>query len=533
MNISSILDKATKLWPDKTAVVCGTDKFTYREFYDRVQELAGYFKTLALEPGDRFGILYHNCHIYLEAYFAAAYADLVIVPINFRSSTAELGFILQDSGARVIITHPEYHQFLTSAIDKESDSLMLKHILWSGPNSTEKFGDIKGCKSKLYEEVVKTDHGCELCPTAAENDMAQLYYTSGTTGKPKGVILTHKNVVTHALGAVAELQLTDADVWAHIAPLYHLADAWATFAITMVGGRHVIVPRFEPGLVLETIRKEDVTLSNLIPTMLNQLVNSTEAGEVKCPSLRYILSGGAPIAPELVRKIIETFNCEYVQTYGMTETSPYLTTSLLKEHLKSLTSQEKFKYLSRTGREFITVELKVVREDGFEVAPNDQEVGEIWVRGPSISPGYWNNPEENEASFEDDWLKTGDLAVIDSEGYVNIVDRKKDLIVTGGENVYSTEIEHVLYEHPGVLEAAVIGVPSERWGEAVKGIVVLKPGIEASENELIEFCKTRLAKYKAPQSIDFVNELPKTGSGKISKKVLKDKYWAGYDKRVH
>jgi acyl-CoA synthetase (AMP-forming)/AMP-acid ligase II len=234
-----------------------------------------------------------------------------------------------------------------------------------------------------------------------------------------------------------------------------------------------------------------------------------------------------------VRKIINTFGCEYVQTYGMTETSPYLTVSLLKEHLKKLSAEERFKFQSRTGREFITVDLKVVRDDGSEVEQDDKEVGEIWVRGPSITPGYWNNPEETAAAFQDEWLKTGDLAVIDSEGYVNIVDRKKDMILTGGENVYSTEVEHVIYEHPAILEAAVIGIPDEKWGEVVQAVVVLKPGESVKPDDLIAFCKNRLPHYKAPKSIDFVDELPKTGTGKIYKKGLKDKYWVGYDKRVH
>jgi acyl-CoA synthetase (AMP-forming)/AMP-acid ligase II len=267
--------------------------------------------------------------------------------------------------------------------------------------------------------------------------------------------------------------------------------------------------------------------------MLNQMVNVPGAAELGYPSLRYLLSGGAPIAPELVKKIMKTFKCDYVQTYGMTETSPYLTVSLLKEYLRSLPEEERFKYQAKTGKPFITVELKVVDENGNEVEPNNEQVGEIWVKGPTITPGYWNSPEETEAAFEDSWLKTGDLAVIDSEGYVNIVDRKKDLIVTGGENVYSTEVEHVLYEHPAILEAAVIGVPDDRWGEAVKAIVVLRSGMVVTPDELINFCKKKLAQYKAPKSVDFIDELPKTGTGKIFKKALKDMYWSGYDKRVH
>jgi acyl-CoA synthetase (AMP-forming)/AMP-acid ligase II len=477
-------------------------------------------------------ILHHNCHIYFEAYFAASRADLVLVPINYRLSARELAYILRDSGAKVLIVHEESMEKAAEAVGQAQDEIVLEKVIWSG--AVNKVTGALGRYSPVeYEGALSGAQEYTIAPKKGDDAHAHLYYTSGTTGQPKGVVLTHTNVVTHAIGTIAEFQLSDSDVWGHIAPMYHLADAWATFAISMVGGKHVMVPRFEPRLVLDMIQRERVTISNLIPTMLNMLVNEPGAAELSYPSLRYMLSGGAPIAPELVRKVMNTFGCEYVQTYGMTETSPYLTVSLLKDHLRTLPEEERFRYQSRTGREFITVDLKVVDEEGNEVKRDDSEVGEIWVRGPSIIPGYWDNPEETAAAFEGGWFKTGDLAVIDSEGYVNIVDRKKDLIVTGGENVYSTEVEHVLYEHPAVLEAAVVGVPDETWGEAVKAVVAIKAGLTVAEDELIEFCKARLAKYKAPKSIEFVKELPKTGTGKIFKKGLKDKYWKGYDKRVH
>jgi acyl-CoA synthetase (AMP-forming)/AMP-acid ligase II len=277
--------------------------------------------------------------------------------------------------------------------------------------------------------------------------------------------------------------------------------------------------------VLQLIEREKVTLTNMIPTMLNMIVNHPEIGSYDYSSLRVILSGGAPIAPELVRRIVEAFGCDYIQTYGMTETSPYLTLSLLKEHLKKLPYTEQFTFKSRTGREFVAVELRVVDEKGADVRADDTQVGEIVVRGDTVTPGYWKRPEETAKALRDGWLYTGDLATIDTEGYVNIVDRKKDMIVTGGENVYSTEVENVLYEHPAVLETAVFGVPDPKWGEAVRAAVVFKQGFSASEGEIIQFCKERIAHYKAPKFIDFLDEIPKTGSGKIFKKGLRDKYW--------
>jgi acyl-CoA synthetase (AMP-forming)/AMP-acid ligase II len=258
--------------------------------------------------------------------------------------------------------------------------------------------------------------------------------------------------------------------------------------------------------------------------MLNMMVNHPDVGNFDYSSLRVLLSGGAPIAPETVRKIIEAFKCDYIQTYGMTETSPYLTLSILKEHLKDLPWEEQLRFKAKTGREFINVSLRVVDDQGNDVVTDDQQVGEIIVKGDTVTPGYWNLPEETQAAIRDGWLYTGDLAVIDHEKYVNIVDRKKDMILTGGENVYSTEVENVLYTHPHILEAAVIGVPDSHWGEAVRACVVLKDGCMATENEIISFCKKDLAHFKAPKSVDFLEALPKTGSGKIYKKGLRDPY---------
>jgi acyl-CoA synthetase (AMP-forming)/AMP-acid ligase II len=227
----------------------------------------------------------------------------------------------------------------------------------------------------------------------------------------------------------------------------------------------------------------------------------------------------------VVKSITEAFSCDYIQTYGMTETSPYLTFSILKEHLQDLPPDEQLSYKSRTGRPFIAVDLKVVDETGASVEPDDQQVGEIWVRGDTVTPGYWNLPQETAEAFADGWLRTGDLAVVDAEGYVNIVDRRKDMIVTGGENVYSTEVENVLYMHPKVLEAAVFGVPDDKWGEAVTAAVVLRENETVSEQEIIQFCREYQAAYKTPKTIVFLDELPKTGSGKITKKALRDPYW--------
>jgi len=518
MHIASLLDRAVRLWPDRIGVVCGDLRLTYAEFGRRVGALAGGLAEAGVRPGDRVAIVHPNCHVFLETYYAATRAGAIAVPINTRLAGREVAAILADSGASALLAHTSQAGVVDAALHEMRE--WAGTLLWSGEGDC---GD-RDLAQRRYEDLAAGPSAGYVTRGQGDDSVAHLYYTSGTTGRPKGVMLTHRNVVSHAWGAIAELHLDDRDTWAHVAPLFHLADAWATFAVTAVGGRHVIVPRFDPAAVLQTFRTEAVTITNLVPTMLNDLVREPQAAAAPYPALRTIMSGGSPIAPELVRRVMETFGCRYVQTYGMTETSPYLTLSLLKEHLQSAPADEQFRYLSRTGRAFITVDLEVVDDLGRPVPRDDETVGEIRVRGDSVTPGYWNLPEETAAAFDGEWLKTGDLAVIDAEGYVNIVDRKKDMIVTGGENVYSTEVEYALAEHPAVRECAVIGVPDERWGEAVKAIVARAADHGVTGDELIAFCKTRLARYKAPKSVAFVDALPRTGSGKIYKKGLKERF---------
>jgi fatty-acyl-CoA synthase len=525
--LTHLLRKAVQLHPHKRAIVCGRDSWTYAEFGRRVNRVSQALLSLGVEKGDRVAILHRNCHRFLECYYGAMQIGAVLVPVNYRLSSPEWLDIIADSEARVLVVD----QYLRDRMESVADLMGEKcRVVWAGEAVGEE-GSGRGGRD--YESLL---HGASpIAPPSVDlggDDVAQIYYTSGTTGRGKGVVLTHRNVCVHALGTIAEFQLTDRDVWIHAAPLFHLADGWATWSITWVGGVHVLVPEFREQRVLEAIEREGVTITNMVPTMLNALVNYPGVGNYDYSSLRLLLSGGAPIAEKLVRRIMETFGCEYAQTYGMTETSPYLTVSTLKEHLRGLTEEEQMRFRASTGREFITIDLRVVDEAGEDVKPDGEEVGEIIVRGDSVMSGYWNLPEVTRETIQNGWLHTGDMAVIDEEGYVTIVDRKRDMIITGGENVYSVEVENVLYSHPSILEAVVIGVPDEKWGEAVKAIVVLREGQGASEHEIIRFCKERMAGFKAPKAVGFVASLPKTGSGKISKTALREQYWKGRKRRV-
>jgi acyl-CoA synthetase (AMP-forming)/AMP-acid ligase II len=506
MNLTTILTKTLELYPERKAVVCKGNNLTYRQFGERVGKLANALIEAGIEKGDQVAILHKNCHYYLESYFGIMHIGAVLVPLNPCLSISELVCILNNSDSRMLITSNNYSKEVNEICGKLGK-------------------DIKIIKTENeYEDFITSSPSNIPIFKIKDEDIAQLYYTSGTTGKTKGVVLSHKNVNLHAKYSISELCLSSHDVWLHAAPLFHLADAWATWAITRVGGTHVLCEDFDPKAICNTIENEKVTITNLVPTMYYRLVNYSQVNRHDYSSLRVLLSGGAPITPQLVREIISTFKCDYIQTYGMTETSPFLTMSILNNHLHSLPHEQQLKYKCTTGRKFLGVKLKVVNEKGEEVNHNNKEVGEIIVRGDTISKGYWKLPQETKKAFKNGWLYTGDMAVINQEGYVSIVDRKNDMIISGGENVFSIEVENILYAHPAVLEATVIGIPDEEWGEKVKAIIVLKEGEKLTEEDIINYCKGKIAKYKIPKSVDFLDRLPKLGSGKIAKKILKEKY---------
>jgi fatty-acyl-CoA synthase len=520
MHIPSILLRAARLFPRHPAVLRDGEWEPYAAFAERVCRLAGGLKSMGVGPGDRVAALLPNDVPYLELYFAAPIAGAVLVPLNWRLSAGEISRVLEHAEATLLVADERFRERAEPASGAHGVRLVR---VGSGPE----------CEGPAWDDLA-AGPALDLlsAPTGTGDEPAQLYYTSGTTGRPKGVVLTHRNVCSHALMAIAELSLTDADTWLHAAPMFHLADAWASFAVTWAGGRHVFTPEFEPDAVLDQLDRGGVTLTNLIPTMLNVLVRRPGAAERRYEALRLVLSGGAPISPELVRRVSGTFGCTYLQTYGLTETSPYLTVSRPTAPVSAMRGEERAWYAACTGRPLVGVDLRVVDEQGRDVPADRDTVGEIVVRGPSVTPGYWKDPEATSAAFEDGWFHTGDLAVLDREGYVDIVDRKKDVINTGGEVVYSVEVENVLLEHPLVVEAAVVAAPDERWGEAVKAVVVVAEGSAPSEEELVTHCRRRLAHFKAPRSVELWEALPRTGSNKIDKLAIRERYWVGRDRRV-
>ncbi len=498
MNVFDFLAEAaasaprSRAWRGASAAASADHAAAHRAALQLARRLA----ERGVLPGDRVACLMHNCVEHWLAYYAVAAAGAIFVSLNTRLAANELQAIVNHSGARLVM-HDGAHTGAAATLGPAPLAVFFREL-----------------DGEPFEPLL-----------AGADTPAQLYYTSGTTGNPKGVVLTHGNVVTHARAAATELALSGSDRWAHIAPMFHLADAWATFAITHVHGEHAFLPQFSAVAALDLLEHERITITNLVPTMLNLMVADATA-EGRRYALRLMLSGGAPIAPEVVRRILQVFACDYVQTYGMTETSPYLTLGILPPELEALPADERLRMKCKTGRAFRGVELRVVDDAGQPVPADGASVGEIRVRGATVTPGYWHDTQATAAAFDQDgFLRTGDLATIDAHGFVDIVDRKKDVIKTGGESVYSVEVEHVLYAHPAVLECAVFGSPHPVWGEMVAAAVVLRPGAAATAAELITHVRDRLAHFKAPKQVHFLDTLPRTGSGKITKKQLRERAW--------
>lgn len=508
---------AEQQFPNNVGIVCGDQRFTYAEFAARVARLAGALRSLGVQPGDRVAFLSTNCHRLLEAYYGVPEADGVLLALNVRLAAQELAYVLNNSGAKVLFFESAFLPLVDSFRNAvpQIETFILQDDAsrtdWTAPHT--------------YDEllVAAEPYQCDYMQID-ENSVAELFYTSGTGANPKGVMLTHRNVYLHAFGVILGLQSTHDTVQLHTIPLFH-ANGWgAAHTITLLGARHVMIHRFDPREVFRLIQEEKVTCMHLVPPMAIALVNCPDITNYDLRSLQKINLGGAAASPTLVRQLEEKLGCTAFSGYGLTETSPVLTMATPKTgtHYEG---ERRYEQQARTGFPLPSVEIRVVGTDGQDVPRDSQTMGEIWARGDGLMLGYWNDPDSTARVFEHGWFHTGDVATIDEDGYVLIMDRRKDMILSGGENVSSLEVEKVLVAHPDIYEAAVIPVPDERWGEVPKAIVVLKPGASATELELIDFCRARLAHYKCPKSVEFVEALPKTGTGKLLKRELRKKYW--------
>lgn len=520
-DLSWPLRRACALYGDCVAVVDGDRTVTYRELGIRIGRLPARLDTLGASLGARIAFLGANSLAHLECSIGVPMAGRVLVDLNHRLAASELEFIAADCGVGVLITDQARLPVARALKERLTG---LSHLVFVGPGSCP-----EDCVP--YERLV--DDGSPEQPRIDGCTLAMISYTGGTTGAPKGVMLSHGNLLANARHNLLATGHTRDDRWLHMCPMFHVAGTANIFACTWVGARQVVLPEFEASNVIDTVIREEVTHTVLVPTMLTMLLDELESrGCAGLPSLRHLQYAASPISAPLQRRLLETFDCDIAQFYGMTEAAPTVSHLTPDDHRRGLAGQEpQASRLAGVGAPVVGVEAQVRALDRSEVEIGG--VGEIWVRGPNVMLGYWNRPEETKAALVDGWYRTGDVARADHDGYLYLVDRMKDMIISGGENVYSIEVERALLAHPDVLEAAVFGIPDSRWGEAVHAVVVARPGHAADLDALLAHCRGVIAGYKVPKSVEVWNTpLPKSGAGKVLKHALREPFWSNHVRRI-
>lgn len=520
MQITQSLSRATQINPNGIATIHGDRQQTWQEFSKRVSQLAGgLINTLDLQQGDRVAILSLNSDRYLESKYALAWAGLIAVPLNIRLAPEELIFLLNDSESKVLMVDDTFSAMLPAFEGKLTSVEKIVNY-----DANESSSNIVSYSSLIVDAQAIED------ANAGGDDTAGIFYTGGTTGLPKGVMLTHDNLIHNAFNTMFGLDYTDQSRYLHAAPMFHAADAASNVAITTLGGTHVFVAKFDPADVLATITEHKVTNCTLVPTMINMLCHYPDLKSHDISSLKRLAYGASPMPEAVLRAAQEVMpHVEFAQAYGMTELSPIIT--MLAPQFHDLSSP--FAHRARSaGCVVPNGQIRIVDPQDQELPRG--EIGEIVAKGPTVMKGYWRREKETQEAIVDGWMHTGDAGYMDDDGFVYIADRVKDMIVSGGENVYSAEVENVIYQHPAVESCAVIAIPSDQWGEQVHAIVILHTGKSVTEDELISFCQEKIAAYKSPRSVEFREEpLPVSGAGKILKNELRKPYWEGKDRQVN
>lgn len=525
MLINEFLRRAARLYPNKTAIVDGDERFTYREFQQRAHQLAHALQGLGVRQDDRVCILSPNSHHFLEAFYGVTQIGAVLVPLNFRLTGPEHEYIINHAGVKVVLADHE----LTDVVDQIRPRLssVEQYVVSGGPR-------LAPAGWQHWDALTETRPGTPTAPVeVGENDLVSINYTSGTTARPKGVMLTHRNCYFNALLFIAHLGVKHDDVELWTLPMFH-ANGWGgPFALTAVAATHVVLRKVDGADIFRLIQDERVTFACMAPAVLSTILNFPDKANYRIETKPRFTVAGAPPPAAFVERLEKELGWEFIQLYGLTETSPILTTNRpdFQQDLKG--GDSPYQRRSRAGVEAIGVELQVMGDDGSPVPMDDATIGEICARSNVVMKGYWEQPEETDRAINGGYFHTGDLATWDEFGNINIVDRKKDVIISGGENISSPEVEAALYQHPAVLECAVIGVPSEQWGETPKALVVLRAGVSADEKDIIGFARKNLAHFKCPTSVEFVDALPRTATGKLQKFLIREKYWQGVTKRVN
>ncbi|CAM3973015.1 long-chain-fatty-acid--CoA ligase [Tsukamurella ocularis] len=514
MYVTQGLHRALQQGPDRILTVCGDRRRTVAESADRIARLAAGLTALGVAAGDRVGIVSVNSDRYHEALLAIPWAGGVVNPVNIRWSAAEIAYSLVDCGTDVVLVDDTFLGLIPAVREQAPN---LRTVVYCGDGAAPE-GTVG------YEDLIASNAPAPDAMRSGD-DLYGVFYTGGTTGHPKGVMLSHHNVVTSAMGSIATTDLlTRGGVLLHAAPMFHLADIAAWLMGTLVGETHVILPAFEPTAAVAAMVEHGVTDSLLVPTMIQMLADSPAAAEADLSSVRRLLYGASPISEAVLARARTVLpNARFTQAYGMTETAPIAT---LLDHA----GHDDPVLIRSCGRAVMHADVRILDADDVE-APRG-EVGEICIRGDLVMQGYWNQPEVTAQTVRDGWMHTGDGGYMDANGYVFVVDRMKDMIITGGENVYSAEVENALAKHPAVGQVAVIGVPDERWGERVHAVIVAAPGASATEEELRTHTRELIAGYKVPRTVSFVEALPMSGAGKILKRDLRQQHWGAGERQV-
>lgn len=513
MQFTQGLHRAVQQKPDAVATVCNGRIRTFRELHDRVARLAGALNGLGIGRGDRVCILSLNSDRYLECYLALAWIGAVVNPANFRWSAAEIIYSLQDSACAALIVDDQFAPMIPAI---REGSPRLRSIIHAGDGATP-------AGAEAYEALVA--RGEPVADLEVGGDaLFGIFYTGGTTGAPKGVMLSHTNICTSALSLLAEGALPEGAVGLHAAPMFHLADMMLLTCLLLRGGEHVVLPVFKPDAVLDLIEQRKLSDLLLVPAMIQVLVDFPATKTRDTSSIKRIMYGASPASEALLERTMTAIpSASLMQVYGMTETSAAATVLSWSRHA----AREK---LRSGGRGALHVQVRIVDEHDKELPRG--EVGEIIVRGPNVMKGYLNKPDATAAALKGGWMHTGDMGLMDADGYVFIVDRLKDMIISGGENIYSAEVENAIARHSAVAASAVIGIPCPDMGEKVHAVVVLKPGTTLTQDELYAHCKALIAGYKCPRSLELRESLPISGAGKVLKTELRKPYWAGRDRAV-
>lgn len=512
MIIPAYVERNAKLYPDRTAIVFEGRRCSFKELKARVYRLASVFIESGVRKGDRVAVLLENCFEYPEIILAVGKIGAVAAPLNYRLIGSEIAFL---------INHVEANTLIISRNFVDRISLFIPEL-----GTVKSYICIGGKPEGMsdYDELVSASSERSPVADIGMEDLFCVAYTGGTTGRPKGAMLTHRNLYCACNSAIIEEGIPHG-VGMVVTPMFHAGGIWPLFYNFMLGNTVVILRTVDGKLMLETVEREKVNYAKWIAPIINFVLNYPDAEKYDLSSLKLITCGGGPMAPSQMKRLVELLKCRVHYGGGQTETGNTVSAKVEEQLVNEPET------LGAAGREVYDVKLKVVDEQDNEVSPG--EVGELCVMSEAVMKGYWKLPEETAEALRGGWQHTGDLVRMDEKGYVYFVDRKKDMIKTGGENVYSKEVEDAVVEHPAVAEVAVIGVPDEKWGETVKALVVLKKGQTATEEEIISHCKMRLAGFKCPKSVEFYESLARTGTNKIAKNVLRERYWKGFERRIH